>query len=363
MANPKRENEKFLKQLWSAPEIAIEQLNLVYTNDDALKIKRKRKQKTFVYEFNGKPLKDKNEIERIGSLVIPPAWENVNISYIKNAHLQATGRDAKYRKQYRYHPVWNKIRNQTKFYRMQFFGELLPLIREQIDIHLDQKGWPKNKTLALVIKLMEETHIRIGNEQYAKRNKTYGLSTLRTRHVEVQKDKIKFNFIGKKGKQHSISLRNKKLRYLINKCQELPGWELFKYYESNGDKHTIDSAMVNDYIFSLCNQHFTAKDFRTWAASVIFLNTLYDLGLSNNEEQKAKNILQAYDAAAKALGNTRNVCKKYYIHPVIVESYNSGKIEDAFKIIDKEQKLKEYFTFTEQALLFLIEQFKPDFLD
>ncbi|WP_313791442.1 DNA topoisomerase IB [Lacinutrix neustonica] len=266
------------------------------------------------------------------------------------------------RKQYRYHPVWNKIRNQTKFYRMRFFGKFLPLIREQLDRDLQQKGWSKNKTLALVIKLMEETHIRIGNEQYAKRNKTYGLSTLRTRHVHIEKDKIKFEFTGKKGKKHTIGVRNKALRHLVNKCLEIPGWELFQYFDEKGDKQGIDSAMVNDYLYAVCNEHFTAKDFRTWAASVVFPDTLYDLKPTEDEKQKDKNILQCYDAAAKALGNTRNVCRKYYVHPVLSKSYKNGSIDKAFQIINRSENPEQNFSNTEHALLFLLEQFKPDFV-
>jgi len=354
-------NKRFISQLWKAPETSIEKLDLIYTSDADLKISRKRKQKSFVYEFNGKPVRDKAVVKRINSLVIPPAWEKVCISYLKNSHLQATGRDAKSRKQYRYHPIWNKIRNQTKFYRMQFFGELLPLIRAQVDIDLNQEGWPRTKTLALVVKLMEETHIRIGNEQYAKRNKTYGLSTLRKKHLKVSKDKIKFEFVGKKGKEHVVSLRNKKLRHLINKCQDLPGWELFKYLDQEGNKQTINSTMVNDYLFDLCNQHFTAKDFRTWAASVVFLESLYELGLETDEKIKNKNVLTSFDAAAKALGNTRNVCKKYYVHPLIADCYNDESISEAFKIIDTNAQDNSELSSTEKALLFIVEKFKPDF--
>ena len=358
----KLNSDTFLKQIWHEPELAIEKLNLVYASENELKIKRKRNKKSFIYEFEGKPINDKKELKRINSLVIPPAWEKVNISYLENTHLQATGRDAKYRKQYRYHPTWNKIRNQTKFYRMRFFAQSLPLIREQIDLDLNQNGWPKTKTLALVIRLMEETHIRIGNSQYAKRNKTYGLSTLRTKHVNVNKDAIRFEFTGKKGKEHSISIRNKKLIYLVNKCQELPGWELFKYFDENGDKHTIYSSMVNEYIYSLCEQHFTAKDFRTWAASVVFLDTIYDLGLTEDDKIKDKNIIKGLDASAKALGNTRNVCRKYYVHPVLIESYKNNSIANAFSIIETNTKPQPNRTKTEEALLFLLKKFKPEFI-
>ncbi|WP_044403713.1 DNA topoisomerase IB [Lacinutrix sp. Hel_I_90] len=354
--------EKFLRQLWYEPEIAIEELNLVYANEAVLKIKREKQKNDFLYTCDGAIIKDEVLINRILNLVIPPAWENVNISHLENTHLQATGRDNKYRKQYKYHPIWNKIRNQTKFYRMRFFGKFLPLIREQIDCDLNQKGWPKNKTLALVIKLMEETHIRIGSEQYAKRNKTYGLSTLRTKHLHVEKDKIKFEFIGKKGKKYSIGVRNKSLRHLVNKCQELPGWELFQFYDEKGNKRSIDSTMVNDYLYAICNEHFTAKDFRTWAASVVFLDTLYDLDPTEDVKTKDKNIIHCYAASAKALGNTRKVCRKFYVHPVIPESYKNGTIEDAFQIINNSEKEGSNFSSTERALLFLLKQFKPDFV-
>ena len=353
-------NERFLRQLWIAPELAIEKLNLIYASDDELKIKRKKKSKHFIYEYKGGLLNNEEELKRIKNLVIPPAWENVLISYLPNTHLQATGRDEKKRKQYRYHPVWNKVRNQTKFYRMLFFGDVLPLIREQIDLDLNQKGWPKTKTLALVLKLMEETHIRVGNEQYAKRNKTYGLSTLRTKHINITKDKLKFQFTGKKGKKHKVTVRNKKLRFLVNKCLEIPGWELFKYYDKKGEKHTVDSSMINNYIFKLSNEHFTAKDFRTWAASVIFFNTLYDLGIVEEEKQQDKNILTAYDVTAKALGNTRNVCRKYYVHPIIPKSYKDQSIMSAFKIIDDLESTSPNFSETERALMHLLENFKPD---
>ncbi|WP_452223190.1 DNA topoisomerase IB [Lacinutrix chionoecetis] len=362
MAKSNFKNDKFLKELWSAPEIAIEKLDLIYATNRILKIKRRRKKEHFIYEYNGEPLKDKKDLKRIDGLVIPPAWDDVNISSLENTHLQATGRDAKARKQYRYHPVWNKIRNQTKFYRMLSFGKVLPGIRKQIDKDLNQTNWPKTKTLALVLKLMEETHIRIGNEQYAKRNKTYGLSTLRSKHVHVAKDKIKFEFTGKKGKAHSVSVRNKRLRHLINKCQELPGWELFKYYDANGVKHTIDSSMVNDYIYTICNSHFTAKDFRTWAASVVFLDSLFLSGLTSDKKDKEKNILLAYDAAAKALGNTRNVCRKYYVHPIIAEQYTNNAIKKAFNVMASKKQINNNFSKTEEALLMMLAQFIPDFL-
>lgn len=197
--------------------------------------------------LNCKPYSKSNDLQRIESLVIPPAWEDVQISILANGHLQATGRDAKARKQYRYHAIWNKIKNQTKFFKMTEFGQALPKIRSQVEKDIILKTWTKKKVLALVIKLMEETHIRIGNRYYAKKNKTYGLTTLRNKHVHLYKNKLQFQFVGKKGKEHKITLRNKKLIQLVIKCEEIPGWELFQFYDENGEKHHVDSTMINEY--------------------------------------------------------------------------------------------------------------------
>ena len=198
----KKIKPKVLKALLTAPETAVEHLDLVYLDSDKLAIQRLKEKENFNYLLDGKPVLDIDHLKRIESLVIPPAWEAVRISHLPNGHLQAIGKDQRQRKQYRYHPIWTKVRNQTKFYKMGVFGEQLPKIRKKVDNDLDQKGWPKTKVMALIIRLMEETHIRIGSEQYSKRNKTYGLSTLRTRHVQSYQDKLKFEFTGKKGKKH-----------------------------------------------------------------------------------------------------------------------------------------------------------------
>lgn len=262
---------KLLKQLIKTPKTAIEHLNLIYVTDSLLSITRKKKKETFVYHSSEGLLTQKEQLKRIKNLVVPPAWQDVRITHLPNGHLRAIGKDSKQRKQYRYHPLWSKVRNQTKFYRMALFGEALPKIRKKVNNDIEQRGWPKTKVLALVVKLMEETHIRIGNEQYAKRNKSYGLTTLRKKHVDVFKDNVKFQFTGKKGKKHNITIRNKKLIRLVSKCEEIPGWELFKFYTSNGEKHDIDSEMVNNYIRSISGHSFTAKDFRTWRPRLSFL--------------------------------------------------------------------------------------------
>lgn len=347
-----------LKKVMSDPEKALDHINLIYTTENQLSIARKKKQDQFIYLKEGKPIATKKELDRIKKLVIPPAWKDVKIAHLNNSHLQAIGRDDKKRKQYRYHPLWNKVRNQTKFYKMLDFGKKLPLIRAQIDKDLDQNIWNKSRVLALVIRLMEETHIRIGNEQYAKRNKTYGLSTLRSRHVKTFKEKMKFEFTGKKGKKHSITLRNKKLIKLVNKCEEIPGWELFQYYDNDGDKHTIDSQMVNEYIHNLAGDYHTAKDFRTWSGSIIFFESLLEQGLASDAKELKENLITAYDIVAKNLGNTRAVCKKYYVHPYLAASYKDRTIAKHFAMADKTTD-NPYFTSSENAVMDILRNYKP----
>ncbi|MHA7056953.1 DNA topoisomerase IB [Aquimarina sp. M1] len=355
-------NPTFIKQLIKTPEKVIDKLDLVYLNDDKLTIYRHKKGNKFIYKLNGEVLSAKHDIDRIKKLVIPPAWENVRIAALDNGHLQAIGRDLKKRKQYRYHPLWKTVRNQTKFYKMYDFGKQLPKIRKKVDQDLEQNGWPQNKVLALIIRLMEETHIRIGNEQYAKRNKTYGLSTMRTRHVNIQKDKIKFSFVGKRGKKHAVTLRNKKLIHLVNRCEEIPGWELFQYYDDKGIKNAIESSMVNNYLHEIGGELFTAKDFRTWGATTIAFEKLMELGIAKNERKLHKNVLAAYDAAAQSLGNTRNVCRKYYVHPAIISHYTDGSLQQYFEKVDKNPDTTEYFSSTEHIILALLKNYTPEFL-
>ncbi len=346
---------KLYRKIITDPENALEYLDLVYVNKSHLNIKRIKENDEFIYEKKGKLLKEKNDLERIDKLVIPPAWCKVKISSLDNGHLQAVGRDNRLRKQYRYHEKWLRIRNQTKFYKMHAFGKALPQIRKQAELDLNQKKFTKSKVLALIVKLLEETHIRIGNEQYAKRNKTYGLSTLRSKHVDLFKDKITFEFVGKRGKKHCITIRNKRLIKLVMQCEEIPGWELFKYYDESGEKHTVDSSMVNEYLQDITSNFFTAKDFRTWSASLICFETL--LGLEKTNTDIDKNILMALDNASKALGNTRNVVRKYYVHPLILSSYKDGVFYENLKTVNDKNKRNSYYTATEAAMLKLIKNF------
>ena len=344
------------------PDQAAEKANLLYVSEEDLCIERRKKGKGYQYLKDGEPLESIKELERIKKLVIPPAWEKVKICPFSEGHLQVVGIDSKQRKQYMYHPDWTKFRNRTKFFKMVAFGKALPKIRKNVDQDLDLKGMPQRKVLALIIRLMEETHIRIGNDTYAKKNKSYGLSTLRSRHVKVSRGKMEFQFVGKRGIEHSVTVRNKKLVKLVNKCEEIPGWEVFKYIDAEGNKKTIDSGMVNSYIQEVSDELFSAKDFRTWSATKIFFETLMEMGYEEEEKQNKSNILKAYDTAAEALGNTRSVCRSYYVHPMVVEFYETREIVPYFQKIERKRTSKPHFSQTEEVLLEMISDFEiaPD---
>lgn len=349
-----------IRKLLYKPEKMAEKVNLVYITENQLSILRKRCGRGFSYLLEGKPITKKKELRRIKKLVIPPAWNNVKISPISNSHLQVVGMDIKERKQYLYHPEWSRIRNEAKFYKMFAFGKKLPLIRQRVDSDLKQKGWPETKVMALILKLMEETHIRIGSDIYAKQNKTYGLSTLRSKHVNILKDKIRFEFTGKKGIKHEVSIKDKKLIKLVSQCEEIPGWNLFKYYDKNGQKKSVDSGMVNEYIQEITGDIFTAKDFRTWSASIVFFDTLREAGIVKDEKKIKENLIKAFEAASLALRNTRNVCKKYYVHPLLVSKYEDGSLLKSFRHAENISEETEFFSASEQAFLNLIKNYHPN---
>lgn len=351
-----------VKKLITDPSQAAEFVDLQYITEAQLSIARQPHGRGFYYTFQEKKITDKKAIKRFKALVIPPAWRDVRITPIENGHLQVIGKDDKNRKQYRYHAKWNEIRNKTKFYKMIAFGQALPAIRAQVEKDLQLPTMTKRKCLALVLKLMEETHIRIGNKYYARKNKTYGLSTMRTKHLEVNKNKVTFNFKGKKGKPHEVSVTSKKLRKLIIQCEEIPGWELFQYYDEDGKHHTIDSGMVNDYIHELSGDIFSAKDFRTWAGSKVFFETLAHLGIAKKQKTLDANLIKAYDAAAKALNNTRAVCRSSYVHPVIANSYSSKTIRPYFETIATNTPAN-YLSKTETSLLKLLKTYEINIVD
>ncbi len=355
----KKPGRNFLVQVLNTPESVIEHLDLVYTAEKNLSISRKKHGRGFAYLKNGNRIKDRNQLDRIRKLVIPPAWRDVRISNTAKGHLQAVGYDEKDRKQYLYHPLWQKVRNQSKFYKMTAFGRQLPAIRKKIYSDLDQEGWPKNKVLALIVRLMETTHIRVGGAQYARDNNSYGLSSMRKKHVTREKGGILFEFKGKKGISHCVGLDDKKLTRMVKQCEEIPGWDLFQYYEEDGNKYSIDSGMVNEYLHAVSGEYFTAKDFRTWFGSLIFFEALSTLENSSDPDVRNKNILQALDRVAEDLGNSRTTCRKYYVHPVLISDYEEGKLQKAFPVM-KEKKDSKYFSAAEKVLLKRFGQYKPE---
>jgi DNA topoisomerase I len=302
------------------------------------------------FEYTEDPSGDKvteeKTLARIKSLVIPPAWTDVWICKQVNGHLQATGRDARGRKQSRYHPKWREVRDGTKYERMVHFAAALPKIRERVNHDLKLPGLPRNKVLATIVSLMELTHIRVGNQEYAKENKSYGLTTMRNKHVEVHGADVTFSFQGKSRVHHTISLHDRRLARIIKACEEIPGYELFQYLDHDGNHHAIDSADVNGYLQEISGEHFTAKDFRTWAGTLLASEMLRNLGPSETATQAKKNVVEAIKAVAKQLGNTPAVCRKAYVHPAVLEAYLSGNISaEAAK-----EKLEEEIAEHEHAL-------------
>jgi len=312
--------------------------NLVYVTDKEPGIERRKKGEKFEYYFNNKIIKDDEELLRIKHLVLPPAWEKVWICKNENGHLQATGYDTKGRKQYKYHPNWNALRNDTKFYRLHDFGKALPDMRLQIEKDLSDKELSQRKVLAAVVSLLERTNIRIGNSFYEKAYGSFGLTTLKDRHVTFKGNKAVFSFKGKKGVAHHITLKSKKLAAIVKKCRDVPGKELFQFFDEDDNHHSIDSGSVNDYIREISRADFTAKDFRTWAGTVQAFLALKSIGCCETETETKKKIVEALDIVSGHLGNTRTVCKKYYVHPIILSLYESGKLEKYIGELDKIEK-------------------------
>lgn len=328
-------SKRKLRSILKDEEKTAKAAHLVYVSDKDAGIERKVKGKKFEYYFQGKLIKDDEELLRISHLVIPPAWTKVWICKKANGHLQATGYDVKGRKQYRYHAHWNALRNHTKFYRIHDFGKVLPQIRLHLQKDLRQTRLTERKVLAVVVSLMEQTNIRIGNSFYEKNNGSFGLTTLKDSHVTFNGDLVTFSFVGKKGISHKVKLKNKRLAALIKKCRDVPGKELFQYYDEEGKHHSIDSGMVNNYIREISGKDFTAKDFRTWAGTVHAFLALRSMGCCETKTEAKKKITEALDIVSGYLGNTRTVCKKYYVHPLILTLYENNKLEKYFNSINE----------------------------
>ena len=331
---------------------------LRYVTDAHPGITRRRRGRSFQYfDSDGKPIRDKEVIARIKSLAIPPAWTQVWICPRANGHLQATGRDAKGRKQSRYHPRWREVRDETKYERMKLFGETLPVIRERVEKDLSLPGLPREKVLATIVRLLETTFIRVGNVEYAKENHSYGLTTLRNKHVDVDGSTVRFKFQGKSGKRHVIDLNDRRLARIVKRCLDLPGYELFQYMDDDGSLHTVDSSDVNEYLRSITEQPFTAKDFRTWAGTVLACLALREFEAFESATQAKKNLVEAIKKVAEQLGNTPAVCRKCYVHPAVIECYTCGELSKTLEAAERQaQKNAHALRQEEIELMFLLER-------
>jgi DNA topoisomerase I len=311
---------------------SAERAGLRYVTDAWRGIRRKLVGERFVYEgSDGKRITNERTLERIRMLAIPPAWTDVWICPSANGHLQVTARDAKGRKQYRYHPRYREIRDETKFDRMIDFSRMLPSVRSTVEGHLRLRGLPREKALATVVWLLERTLIRVGNLEYARDNESYGLTTLEGRHAAVRGAKVRFLFKGKSGKEHAVSVEDRRLARIVQRCQTLPGEQLFHYIDDDGERRDVDSGDVNEYLREIAGPGVTAKDFRTWAGTMQAAAALREIGPAETERDRKANIVRAVDQVAERLGNTRAVCRNYYIHPAILGEYMQGRVVPAVK--------------------------------
>ncbi|QYF92925.1 DNA topoisomerase IB [Massilia sp. PAMC28688] len=338
---------------------AARSAGLRHVSDDKPGITRQSAGSGFRYlDPDGKPVTDEATLARIKSLAIPPAWTEVWICKSDNGHLQATGRDARQRKQYRYHPKWRSSRDEVKYERMISFGKALPAIRCRVDAGLRLPGLPREKVLATIVYLLQATMMRIGNEEYARTNKSFGLTTLRNRHVKVDGRQVQFRFRGKSGVFHEIRVEDKRLARIIARVRDLPGQELFQYVDGDGERHTIDSADVNDYLREITGEDYTAKDFRTWSGTVLAALALHEFEKFDSETQAKKNIVRAIEAVAERLGNTPSICRKCYVHPAVIESYLDGTIMEALRLRTERELVEDLHALKpeEAAVVALLQQ-------
>jgi DNA topoisomerase-1 len=344
-------------EIISDPVDSAKAAGLRYVTDAKPGIQRHKRGSGFRYVGpDGGPIRDHETLSRIKSLVIPPAWQEVWICVFPYGHLQATGRDARGRKQSRYHPRWREVRDETKYGRMLLFGNALPVIRKRVEHDLSLTGLPREKVLATIVRLIETTFIRVGNAAYARENKSFGLTTMRTRHLSIHGNTLTFDFQGKSGVHHTIDLQNRHLATIVKRIQDLPGYELFQYVDEEGGRHAIDSSDVNDYLREMTGEHFTAKDFRTWAGTVLTAMMLRKFEPYETQTQAKKNVVEAIKAVAEHLGNTPAICRKCYVHPAVLEHYFSGAMLEGVEAKVAEQgdhklvKLRD----EENALLHLL---------
>ncbi len=311
------------------PAASAREAGLRYTADTVPGIRRIRRGKTVRYLGpDNRVVRSAEHLARIRSLVIPPAWTDVWIALDPRGHLQATGRDARGRKQYRYHPRWREVRDDTKYHRMIAFARALRTIRRRTGADLRRQGLSREKVLAAVVQLLEKTLIRVGNDEYARQNQSFGLTTLRDGHVVINGGRVRFAFRGKSGVEHEIDLADRRLAKIVKACRDIPGYDLFQYYDARGKRQAIESSDVNEYLQAVTGRDFTSKDFRTWAGTVLAAKLLRDFERFDSEAQAKRNIVEAVESVAKRLGNTKAVCRKCYIHPAVFDAYLDGSMLD-----------------------------------
>jgi DNA topoisomerase-1 len=332
---------------------------LQYVNDSARGIRREKRGRSFRYVGpDDETIRDRKTLSRVRALVIPPAWKDVWIFCNPNGHLQVTGRDTRGRKQYRYHSRWREIRDQNKYEKLISFAHALPRIRRRVTTHLRRRGLPRDKVLAAVVKLLETTLIRVGNDEYAKNNNSFGLTTMRDQHAEIEGSKVRFEFNGKSGINHEIDIRDRLIAKIVGQCQDLPGQELFQYVDDRGGVRNIGSTDVNEYLRAISGQDFTAKDFRTWAGTVLAAQALQEFEDFDTKAAAKRNITKAIERVAKRLGNTQAVCRKCYIHPAIIDAYMDRSLVATLKK-RTETELRESLSrlpAAEAAVLALLQQ-------
>lgn len=332
----------------------LNKAKLKYISTDADGYRRKRWGRGFTYrDQNGKTIKDEMLRQWIESLTIPPAWEDVWISPDPQGHILATGRDSEGRKQYIYHPDWQQQTNEAKFDQLADFGKSLPTIREQTAANLRKRSLTREKVLAVIIRLLEKTLIRIGNEYYTQHNDSFGLTTLQDKHVDITGKRMTFEFMGKSGKAHEIDLTDRRLASVVRTCRDIPGYRLFQYYDADGQRHPIESGDVNDYLRAITGKDFTSKDFRTWGASAYMIETLAKLPPPETEREAEQTVVHAIKEVARKLGNTPAVCRKYYVHPAIVEAFLNHELNELVEP-ETDSDSPHALTASEDALMRLI---------
>src|SRR5688572_3560124 len=354
-----RRPRKLKAAIVTDPMESAKAAGLRYVTEGSAGIQRRRVGKSFTYlDGQGRRVSDAEVVRRIRALAIPPAWTDVWICPSANGHIQAVGRDARARKQYRYHARWRQVRDETKYNRMLSFAIALPRIRRRVADDLQRPGLPREKVLATVVRLLETTLIRVGNEEYARDNGSFGLTTMRSRHVDVSGSTLRFQFRGKGGKEHTVDVKDPRLARVVKRCQDLPGHELFQYVDDDGRRQAIDSADVNEYLREIAGEEFTAKDFRTWAGTVLAALALKEFEDFDSQAGAKRNITRAIERVAERLGNTKTVCRKCYVHPAVIDAYMDRSLVQTLKT-RTESELRDSLkslSAEEAAILALLQQ-------